>query len=178
MAGGLWTTEDDLHINWKKLKAVLLGLKTFCLDKSNLTIRLEIDNITAVAYVNRQDGTHSFQVCTLAREVWDWDQARHLFLMAVHVPGVSNVTADYLSRHLMVDGSDWRLDSNLPRQIMTQEGPPLCDLFAARHTCQLPRYVNWQPDPEAVAVDALSLPGHMWEGAYLFPPCALVGQCP
>ena len=47
MAGGLWTNEDELHINWKKLKAVFLGLKTFCLDKSNLIIRLEIDNITA-----------------------------------------------------------------------------------------------------------------------------------
>ena len=77
----------------------------------------------------------------------------------------------------MVDGSDWRLDSNLFRQIMTQEGHILCHLFAARHTRQLPRYVSWQPDPEAVAVDALSLPGHMWEGAYLFPPFALVGRC-
>ena len=78
----------------------------------------------------------------------------------------------------MVDGSDWRLDSNLFRQIMTQEGPLLCDLFAARLNRQLPRYVSWQPDPETVAVDALSLPGHMWEGAYLFSPFALVGRCP
>ena len=59
----------------------------------------------------------------------------------------------------MVDGSNWRLGSNLFRQKMTQEGPLLCDLFAARHNRQLPRYVSWQPDPEAVAVDALSLAG-------------------
>lgn len=146
----------------RELKAVFLGLKTFCSEVVDPTIRLEIDNITAVAYVNWQGRTHSFQVCTLARDIWDGAHALRLFLMAVHVPGVSNVNADYLSRHLIVDGSDWKLDTTLFSQIVTQEGPLLCNLFAARHNRQLPRYVSWWPDPDAVAADALSPVTYGW----------------
>ncbi|XP_065185818.1 uncharacterized protein LOC135816551 [Sycon ciliatum] len=177
VTGGPWTIHDDRHINWKELKAVFLGLKTLCPDLTDLTLRLEIDNTTAVAYINRQGGTHSFLVCQLAREIWDWAYARRLFLVAVHVPGASNTTADYLSRHLLVDSSDWKLDSDLFHLIVTHEGLLLCDLFASRHNSQLPQYVSWYPDPDAVAVDALSLPSHMWEDGYLFPPIALVSRC-
>lgn len=55
-------------------------------------------------------------------------------------------------------------------------GPFSRDLFAARHNHQLPACVSWLPDPDAEAVDALSLMPGLWENAYLFPPFAVIGQ--
>ena len=49
------------------------------------------------------------------------------------------------------------------------------DLFASRLNFQLPRYVSWNPDPEAVATDAFSI---NWSNDlhYAFPPFSLIGR--
>ena len=135
-AGGPWhESEAAHHINWKKLIAVWLGLKSLLRNASNQTIRLEIDNTTTVAYLNRQGGTHSLRLCTLAIHVLEWAAALYLELEAVHVPGALNNTADY--NYVPSRGGDGRLDApvrcvcNHPADIRTAEcrsvwGPPQC----------------------------------------------------
>ena len=175
-AGGPWTLQDTGHINWRELLAAFLGLQTFTSKLQGLTIRLELDNTTAVAYINRQGGTHSAQLCTLAIDIWQWAKRRNLFLYAVHLPGKLNVDADYLSRHVRESG-DWMLPRSTFRIIQEHCSPLQVDLFAARHNHQLQQYVSWHPDPGAIAVDALSAPNHLWEDGYLFPPICLVSAC-
>ena len=50
---------------------------------------------------------------------------------------------------------------------------PEIDLFATRINCQFPQYVAYRPDPEAVAIDAFSIP---WTGLrfYAFSPFSVI----
>ena len=53
-------------------------------------------------------------------------------------------------------------------------GTPCIDLFASRLNHQVAAYVAWKPDPDAVAVDSLSI---QWDYnlLYAFPPFSLIG---
>ena len=56
--GGRWTpVESELNINALELKSVQFGLKSLCKSKSDVHIRLRIDNVTAVTYINNMGGT-------------------------------------------------------------------------------------------------------------------------
>ena len=165
-----------MHINWLELKAVYLGLVHFASDLTNTSIRLEIDNTTAVSYVNRKGGTRSLVLCRLAQDIWQWAIHRKLNLMAVHVPGVDNIRADFQSRHFRNVTTEWMLDMDVFQGLTEMFRPLRIDLFAARHNAQLPDFVSWKPDPLAMATDAFSCP-HLWEEAYAFPPFNLVGLC-
>jgi hypothetical protein len=50
------------------------------------------------------------------------------------------------------------------------------DLFATRLNTQLSRFVSWQPDPDAEAIDAFMLD---WRehSCYVFPPFSIVNRC-
>ena len=49
---------------------------------------------------------------------------------------------------------------------------PTLDAFATAESAQLPRYMSWYPDREAVGRDAMLLP---WDPVtYLFPPVPLL----
>lgn len=176
-ASGPWTPEEDVyHINWKEMKAVWLGLKSLLRQARSTVIRLEVDNTTTVAYLNHQGGTHSRSLCLLSIQVLEWAAERDIVLEAVHVPGLNNQTADYLSRHVEETG-DWMLPDRLFQQLARHFLPLSRDLFAARHNARLPQYVSWKPDPEAEAVDAFTISPSLWDSAYAFPPFSLVGRC-
>ena len=74
------------------------------------------------------------------------------------------------------DTSDWQLDPSISQGINNKWSPFTIDLFASRLTAQLPRFVSWNPDPEAGAVDAFTLDWSQLRG-YAFPPFALIGRC-
>ena len=63
---GLWSDrEKRLHINVLELKAVSLALRSFKDQCQNQTVLVATDNSTVVAYINKQGGTHSAEMCTL-----------------------------------------------------------------------------------------------------------------
>ena len=94
-ANGKWSaTEKHLHINILELKGAFLALQALIKDKRSITVSLNIDNSTAVAYINHQGGTHSPQLLHLALQLWNWCVERHIVLVAHHVPGKSNSLAD------------------------------------------------------------------------------------
>ncbi len=54
---GKWSaTERLLHINILELKAAFLGLKSLLKNHCSITVALNMDNSTAVAYVNAKEG--------------------------------------------------------------------------------------------------------------------------
>lgn len=175
--GGRWHPQEaTMHINWLELKAVHLGLIHFAPEVTGTSIRLEMDNTTAVSYVNRKGGTRSRRLCQLAQEIWQWAAHRQLNLVAFHVPGVDNVRADFQSRHFQTATTEWMLSMEIFQCLAEVYHPLNVDLFAARHNAQLPDYVSWKPDPLAQATDAFSC-SHLWEDGYAFPPFNLVGLC-
>ena len=175
--GGRWHPDESKnHINWLEMRAVQLGLQAFVSQIHDTSIRLEVDNVSTVAFLNRKGGTRSQRLCHLAQEIWEWALSRSLVLVAVHVPGKSNTVADHQSRHFQRTSSDWMLNPALFRELETLLGPFKVDLFAARHNAQLKSYCSWSHDPWAIATDAFSMPA-LWENAYAFPPFHLVGRC-
>ena len=97
-----------------------------------------------------------------------------MWLSAAHIPGTVNIEADKQSR-VIVDGTEWKLNPALFQKIVEKFGKLVIDLFATRINKQLGRYVSWHPEPEAIAVNALSL---TWNNNcfYMFPPFSLVGR--
>jgi hypothetical protein len=66
------------------------------------------------------------------------------------------------------------LDSNVFLQLAKLWSKPTMDLFASRLNCQISKFTSWKPDPDAVVIDAFSIP---WSNEYHFPGiCAADSQ--
>ena len=172
-AGGPWgQAESQAHINVLETTAAFLALQSFCSTTVNKHVRLELDNTTAVTYVNAMGGNNSSECNAVVRQMWLWCFQKNIFLTAAHIPGVTNVEADRLSRKFH-DGTEWALNDEVFDRICTQLVQPKIDLFASRLNKKLDNYVSWQPDPKAVAVDAFSL-NWATQSFYAFPPFSLL----
>ena len=70
---GLWSDgEKRLHINVLELKAVSLALRSFKDQCQNQTVLVATDNSTVVAYINKQEGTYSAEMCALLWKIMTW----------------------------------------------------------------------------------------------------------
>ena len=170
--GGAWSeAEAEEHINVLELIAAFLILKTYCAHMHDCHIRLMLDNTTAIACINKF-GSIKPKLLKVTQELYEWAEKRRLFLSAAHVPGVDNVLADKESRTHKTE-TEWKLKENWFNWICEQLGKPEIDLFASRINKQLPKYVAWRPDPEALWIDAFIKP---WNdlNAYIFPPFSLM----
>ena len=178
--GGRWNYEEQEkarsnQINYLEMVAAYLALKSFCKQLRNIHVRLRIDNMTAVAYLNNMGGVKSMSCNEMAKKIWSWCIQRNIWISAEHLPGVLNIIADFKSRNFS-DGTEWQLNTEIFNNICKHFGTPHIDLFASRLNAQLPRYIAWKPDPEAEAVDAFMTD---WGDAYFyaFPPFCLISKC-
>ena len=175
MARGVWSEpEKELHINFLELKAVVLALKSFEHRCRGQIVLIATDNTTVVSYINKEGGMRSVSLHALLWRLLSWCHPRGIVLRARHIPGRLNVIADKLSRHNQVIQTECSMDQQVFSLLCSKWGLPQVDLFATRFNRKLPRFVSPVPDPEAWAVDALSLP---WEGLdiYAFPLVSLLG---
>ena len=173
--GGAWSAQEQtMHINCLELLAATLAMKTFMKNVSGTSVLLQLDNATAVAYINNLGGTVSSQLTELAKEIWLWALNKDIFLKAQHIPGVSNTVADAESRTLR-DCSDWRLCPRIFQAICEAFGSLEVDLFASRLTHQVPHFFSWKPDPLAEAVDAFQQDWGPLKG-FANPPWCLIGR--
>ena len=167
---GLWSDgEKRLHINVLELKAVSLALQSFKDQCQNQTVLVATGNSTMVAYVNKQEGTHSAGMCALLWKIMTWCHHYHRTLKARHIPGCLNVMADLLSRSNQVQSTEWSgVQTDLSKWFT-----PHVDLFATHLNHKLPLYVSPVPDPRAWDIDALNI---NWTSltAYAYPPMALL----
>ena len=120
---------------------------------ADITVLLQMDNITAVSYINQKGGTVSKALCKLAITIWTWCTERKITLQAEYLPGRLNSQANEESRTVR-DCCDWKLKQLVFQQIMAAMSPLEVDLFASHLTKQLPRFYSWRPDPEAEVTDA------------------------
>jgi len=173
---GSWSLEEStLHINCLELLAATYAIKAFTKSLVNIHVLIQMDNTSAIAYINKMGGAKKGVLDSHARMLWDWCLARRITLRAEHLPGLLNVTADAESR-AKPDPADWKLDQRLFRVLNQSFGPFTIDLFANRNNAQISRFYSYLPDPEAEQYDALVQP---WEGeeAYAFPPFNLISKC-
>lgn len=70
---GVWSQEDrSLHINLKELKVIFLGLQNFAEEVSKKKVVIYADNTTVLAYIRLQEGTHSFSLYEMAKDLLLW----------------------------------------------------------------------------------------------------------
>ena len=175
-ARGTWSLpESKLHKNHLELKAVFLALKEFRTLVCNKTVLIATDNTTVVAYINKEGGIKSGSLCALLWRILSWCTRQQVTLRARHIPGRLNVIADKLSRLGQTIQTEWSLHPAVFQAVCSRWHQPQVDLFATRFNNKLPQFVSPVPDPQAWAVDALSL---SWEDLdpYAFPPAAILGK--
>jgi len=119
---GFWSLDLHLaHINYLELLAVFLALRHFLPFLQGYHILVRTDKTTVVGYINRQGGTHSFQLHWLAHRLLMWSNTHLLSLRVTYIPGVLNRGADLLSRGNPLYG-EWRLHPQVVEQIRRKYG--------------------------------------------------------
>ena len=165
---GLWSDQEKrLHINVLELKAVSLALRSFKEQCQNQTVLVATDNSTVVAYINKQGGTHSAEMCALLWNMMTWCHHFHITLKARHIPGCLTVMADLLSRSNQVQSTEWSLHPQVFKQLCHKWFTPHVDLFATHLNHKLPLYVSPVPAPQPWDIDALNI---NWTGLCLCLP--------
>lgn len=77
--GGLWSqSEQFLHINCLELLACSFEIKCFAKYKTNIHIRLLMNNVTALTFINKIGGTKSRALVSLSRDLWQWCLQRQI----------------------------------------------------------------------------------------------------
>ena len=142
-----------------RVKAVSLALRSFKDQCQNQTVLVAMDNSTVVAYINKQGGTRSPEMCALLWKIMTWCHHYHITLKARHTPGCLNLMADLLSRSNQVQSwsTEWSLHPQVFKQICQKWFTPHVHLFATHLNHKLLLYVSPVPDPNAWEIDALNL---------------------
>ena len=167
-ASGTWSVpESQLHINFLELKAVLLALKRFQHMVQGKVVLVATDNTIVVAYINKEGGMRSGSLCALLWRLLCWCNLRHVVLKARHIPGRLNVTAK--------QWSEWSLHQEVFDLLCQTWHHSQVNMLATRYNCKLTKFVSPVSDPNAWAVDALTV---SWENLdmYAFPPVLLLGK--
>ena len=156
-----------------RIESCLSGPETLQDQCQDQTVLVGTDNSTVVAYINKQGGTDSAEMCALLWKIMTWCHHFHITLKARHIPGCLNVMADLLFRSNQVQLKEGSLHPQVFKQISQRWFTPHVDLFTTHLNHKLPLYVSPIPDPKAWDIDALNI---NWTGftAYASPPTALL----
>ncbi|XP_031780054.1 uncharacterized protein LOC100677975 [Nasonia vitripennis] len=152
-ANGFWNREErEIHINFLEIKAAFLALKCFAAHSLNKQILLRIDNITALAYINKMGGIKHKELHALTKVIWEWCIEREIWIFAEYIASKENI-ADEGSRITNVD-TEWELANFAFQKIVKEFGYPSIDLFASRVNHKCKRYCSWDRDPDAQETNA------------------------
>ena len=82
-------------------------------DCNNNQFLIASDNTSVVAYINKQGGTKSAELCALMWRILTWCHLNNVTLRARHVLGSLNVIADSLSRRNQIQSAEWSLSPQI-----------------------------------------------------------------
>ncbi|XP_023246775.1 uncharacterized protein LOC106643825 [Copidosoma floridanum] len=128
---GLWSAmEREKHINWLEIKAASLAIRCFAISRFDAQILLRIDNVTALAYINKMGGTKHQDLHEVTKDLWLWCEEKRIWVFAEYVVSKEN-PADEGSRINNLD-TEWELSDRAFRDICRAFEKPSIDLFASR----------------------------------------------
>jgi len=151
---GHWSwPEAHQHINVLEARACLHAVEAFLPSCRAKTLRFMTDNQVAM-YSIRKWKARKLPLLAVMLQLWELCHANGIVLQVEYKPGVDNEQADALSRTL--EHEDWKLNPRLFRQAQ-ERFACVCtvDAFASATNTQLPRFWSRNPQPGALAVDAL-----------------------
>ena len=112
-----------------ELMAAKFALLSLCNNTKIKHIKIMIDNMTAVSYINHMRGSKSMACNSISREIWKWAETHKIWISAAHIPGVENTLADEHSRNFN-DPTEWSLSVSIFKEITNTFVAPHIDLFA------------------------------------------------
>ena len=172
-ASGVWPPDQNLSVNALELLAVIRALQSNPEFWKGKKVLIATDNTSTVAYINHQGATKSMTLMDLSYDLFHLVDQLGMTIKANHIPGRLNCQADLLSRQHQAVNTEWSLNPEIASLIWPIWGMPHLDLMATSLNHQLPIYVSPFPDPQAHAVDAMSLSWERLDG-YVFPPWPLI----
>lgn len=109
----------------------------------------------------------------LSTSIWQWCEARNIFIFASYIRSQNNVEADSESRRTLAQETEWQLSDTAFGKIVSSFGSPDIDLFASRANRKCHKYISWLGDSECASVDAFK---GDWKTYffYTFPPFPLI----
>ena len=143
--GGHWSAEErHQHINNLELQAGAFAVQTFTKGMGNIQVLLQMDNRSAVTYINKMGGTHSLTLSLQACNLWCWCLERNIHLSAEYGElnsrsGVQRIgvirRVDAAQRSLPTDSADTGPMQDRP--VCNQAEPPAAELYQleARSVC-------------------------------------------
>lgn len=128
--------------------------------------------MSVVYHVNHMGEEHSERLLQETRRLLTWAAHQFASLRAVHVPGVLNRVADYLSRQKVLPG-EWKLHPEVVERIWETFGKATVDLFASEEASHCPLWFSLVDSTSPLGQDALA---HDWPKVllYAFPPFPLI----
>ena len=129
---------------------VFLALKEFQDLCENNIVLIATDNITVVAYINKEGGMKQSPLCALLWRILTWCTSKQVTLKARHIPGRLYVVAGKLSRLGQTIQTEWSLLQEVFQAICQRWHHPQIDLFATRfnnNNCQDLCHQFWIPWP-------------------------------
>ena len=169
-AQGPWTgVMRETPINQRESMAVLNALRIWGSTPAwrGHTVLFQVDNATTVAHLNGF-GRLNPALDGIARAIHALAARHGITLQAEHVAGVTNTTADQLSRDF--DRSDWMLHPALFRSLDRLWGPHSIDRMATFATRQVPRYESRHRDVQSLRADTFSARWEPGENSWVNPP--------
>ena len=91
-------SDSKKHIYVLELVAAFHASRYFADGAFGQSIRLFMDNSTAVYYVNKSGGSRSLELNRVAVAICNFCEERQISIKAVHLPGKLNIIADQESR--------------------------------------------------------------------------------
>ena len=130
---GAWSKlETKEHINGLELKAANFAILTFTkIFPQTKIIDLQMDNIAALSYIAKMEGTHNRVFSDQAKETWNSLLANGIIITVEYLLGKLNMEVDHQSRSV-TDSSDWKLNPIIFKKICKVFWTPDIDIFASR----------------------------------------------
>ena len=167
---GHWSeSQQTFHINKLELLAIYKTLVHWSPLLTNQSLMIHTDNLTALSYIERKGGTHSWDLFQITRDIWHLVHNLQAHIQVKHISGSKNILADLLSRPKLLMATEWSIHPKITQALFTLWGTPQIDLFASKWNHKLPSYCSIIPDPNAYHTDSLSFG---WDHiiGYAYPP--------
>ena len=169
-----WTdNQRGRHSTEMEMKAVACAMMHFQPLIRDTRLLVQSD-CAAVVWDLARKRVKSERLRATVMQILDMTQRLNISLTSSHLAGVLNVVSDKLSRTETHSGLVLRAE--VFARLQDQLGPCTIDAFATQTNAKLPRYISWQPDPEAEAQDFFAQHLSKKECYYIFPPIALLLQ--
>ena len=186
VAGAAYTVEIDEKIchctwnederakssTWRELKAIQLGLLSFCKTMKGKTLKWFTDNQNCVKII--ESGSMKSDLHEISLSIFQICLSNGITIEAQWIPRSENLRADYLSR--IIDYEDWGVTCEFFHFINNLWGPFDIDRFASFKNTKLDRFNSlfWNPGTEGVDCFSFS-----WarDNNWLVPPISLIGKC-